>query len=186
MTTSFKSSWFEGSIPKDVISLGVMRIEHVVGATAVTHQSGDEPKTVRYEIVRNQIHRPERDRTRQFLVVGVGCRLTFESAEAEVGIAGTVAGGNGSPVTARECVAVPTAATSRRERSMIKLRVVKLIHDEVGITVGLYDPEGIASRFEVFCPKKVPELHDWAAKRSLGDTVELAVPWSGSATESTP
>ena len=69
---------------------------------------------------------------------------------------------------------------------MVQLQVVKLVTDQLGITVELFDSNGIATRFEVFCPKKVPELFEWASARKLGDTVELAVPWSGLPAESAP
>ena len=69
---------------------------------------------------------------------------------------------------------------------MIQLEVKKIVVAEIGITVTLYDKDNISDGTNVFCPAKVPELHDWAKQRSLGDRVELAVPWSGLPAESSP
>jgi hypothetical protein len=62
---------------------------------------------------------------------------------------------------------------------MVKLMVTKVVKDQLGTTVELSSPEGITTRFEVFGPRKVPELYDWAEARKLGDEVVLNIPWSG-------
>lgn len=81
---------------------------------------------------------------------------------------------------------------------MIKMQIVSITNDQTGVKLSLLDPDGIAGRFEVHCPKMKSEhtptvararleaLHDWALGRALGDTIELAVPWDTIGEESTP
>ena len=102
---------FEGHVPLEVISSSVMRIERVGGAHAVTHHpsfEGQSPR--RYDIVGGRIQRSERGPDFQFLVVETGCRLSFESNGREVFIAGKIACGDGTTMTARECVIIPPAS----------------------------------------------------------------------------
>ena len=97
---------FKGYVPKDVVTLGVLRIERVGRARAVTHHpSFDSEPVKRYDIVGGRIARPERGPNFQFLVVGVGCRLVFEGDEDDVFIAGVIASNTKEPVEARDCVA---------------------------------------------------------------------------------
>jgi hypothetical protein len=107
---NFPSSRFEGHVPKEIISMGVMRIERVGGATAVTHHpSFDGEPVKRYDIVGGCIQQPERGPRFQFLVVETGCRLVFEGEGPEVFIAGTIASEDGKSLRARDCVGVPAA-----------------------------------------------------------------------------
>lgn len=106
--SEFSSSLFEGFVPKVVTALGVMRLERVRGATAVTHETWDHQSTTRYEIAGDRICRPGREPSRQFLVVEAGCRLSFETDSNEVFIAGViVSDDHGKRLEARECVGIP-------------------------------------------------------------------------------
>lgn len=93
---------FEGRIPKRVFALMVCRIERVEGATALV-RSGSE----RFDVREGRIVRPDREPSRQFLVVSVGELLEFEAEGDDVFVAGITIEGP-SPRAASE---IFTAAT---------------------------------------------------------------------------
>lgn len=97
---------FEGFVPKSFVFQGIARIERVRGATAIV--AGHN----RYLIEREVIARPDREIDRQFLVVEIGERLSFESESDEVFIAGTlVSDRDGGTVPARDCIFIPRDAS---------------------------------------------------------------------------
>lgn len=95
---------FEGRIPRSVFAVMVCRIERVDGATALTRSKSES-----FVIRDGRIVRPDREPTRQFLVVSAGELLEFETDGDDVFIAGITTAGEG-PRAASDLFSAATGA----------------------------------------------------------------------------